>query len=284
MNDLNIKNYTDTIEKAYSQINESFIKLLSMDYNIETYNNSNEVLKKSINLLAILNNHTSNFKKLIEECKCFNSDIKDLLIEPKPYYVFHTSKGMLSYEGKDFIKEVVPKKEVISPVVNIKELNYPVKMTTINHIQNIPEAFYYYKGDKENPEGVYIRLLNNNIARIPFPSIIDAKKDFERKNTIKCKYGTIEECTNNKNRFLKNKECNFAHVGDKITKICYPSRCNTIPNIGNPETFYSDIKKINYIDSKNLLLYGLNDVIISSLWLNHNMIHGKIMNNLEYHL
>jgi hypothetical protein len=282
MNDIN--KYIENIEKVYLQINDSFINLLTMDYDMETYKNSNDILKKSVDILTILNNHTVKFKKLIEECKCFNADIKDLLIEPKPYYVFHTSKGMLSYEGKDFIREIIPKKETINPIITIKELNYPVKISTISHLQNLPEAFHYYRGDRDNPEGIYIRLLNNNIARIPFPDIIDAKKDFERKNTIKCKFGTTEECNNNKNRFQKGKSCNFAHVGDKITKICYPSRCNTIPNIGNPETFYSDIRKINYIDGKNLLLYGLNDVMISSLWFSHNMISGKIMNNLEYHL
>ena len=91
----------------------------------------------------------------------------------------HDIERIFTYEGKDFIREIIPKKESINPIITIKELNYPVKISTISHLQNLPEAFHYYRGDRDNPEGISIRLLNNNIARIPFPDIIDAKKDFE---------------------------------------------------------------------------------------------------------
>jgi hypothetical protein len=64
--------------------------------------------------------------------------------------------------------------------------------------------------------------------------------------------------------------CNFAHSGDKLLKIGYQSRCPSIPNYGNPDTFIQDTYHVSDDDIKNLLLYGLNDTLIASVWLQKN--------------
>ena len=129
-------------------------------------------------------------------------------------------------------------------------------------------------------------LPNNNIVHIPFPDILDNSKDYDRKNSVRCKYSDKNECTIQRNKMAKLhnstvRNCNFSHNGEKVIKIGTPSRCPSVPNFGNPKTISKDIDYVNISDIKNMLLYGLNDIIIASIWLQNANISNQQFTNLD---
>lgn len=169
---------------------------------------------------------------------------------------------------------------------SIPELGYSLKMPVVTDLKNIPLALYFYKGDKTNPPGVYMNILNGNIVRMPFPEIIDSKREYDRTHSIRCKYNKKDDCDAQRIKMSKLysspvRVCNFAHAGDKIVKIGYPSRCPSVHDFGNPSTMQSDIKKVTLTDIQNTMLYGLNDLISAVVWLDYNVITGQTMSTLD---
>lgn len=169
---------------------------------------------------------------------------------------------------------------------SIPELGYSLKMPVVTDLKNIPVALYFYKGDKTNPPGVYMNILNGNIVRMPFPEIIDSKREYDRTHSIRCKYNKKDDCDAQRIKMSKLysspvRVCNFAHAGDKIVKIGYPSRCPSVHDFGNPSTMQSDIKKVTLTDIQNTMLYGLNDLISAVVWLDYNVITGQTMSTLD---
>jgi len=166
--------------------------------------------------------------------------------------------------------------------INIPNINYYLNVPYVNDVSEIPHSIYYVK----NQPGLYIRLPNNNIARIPFPEIVDSKKEYDRKHSIRCKYVTKNECSIQRFKISKMynsivRVCNFAHMGDPLIKIGYPSRCPGVPRFGNPESLFNDIKYVEYNDIKNTLMYGLNDLISSIVWLDYTNVQDQIFNDLD---
>ncbi len=165
----------------------------------------------------------------------------------------------------------------------IPELGYHLKVPVVSNFSQIPPSIYYVKS--ETP-GLFIRLPNDNIVKIPFPEVVDSKKEYDRKHSIRCKYRTKSECDNQRSKMAKFHNsplriCNFAHESDTIVKIGYPSRCPAVPNFGNPKTMSADIKHVTQNDIKNVLLYGLSDLISGVIWLDYAGISKTIFANLE---
>lgn len=134
--------------------------------------------------------------------------------------------------------------------------------------------------------GIYCCISPGVYAKAPFPEIVDGSKDINRMKSIKCKYGTAENCSDQKNKMSKYhnsqiRTCNFAHKGEKIIKIGCQQRCSSVITFGNPSTFSTDVKKINSSDINSLLLYGLNDLIISALWFDNQNGCEKYYNDLD---
>jgi hypothetical protein len=199
--------------------------------------------------------------------------------------------------------------------ITIPEIGYGMKFPVVTNINQIPPALYYLLDEgsdcvvntgqeiksvksavqesktnaqsiKSNKSGIYINLGNSNYAKVPFPEIVDSTREHDRKHSIRCKYSTKKECDDQRYKMSKYhntniRTCNFAHAGDKIVKIGYPSRCPSVPNYGNPKTMSHDVKDINIDDTKHLLLYGLNDVISSMIWLEYKGQKNNIFDRLE---
>ena len=205
--------------------------------------------------------------------------------------------------------------------ITIPEIGYGMKFPVVTNINQIPPALYYLldegsdcavnigqesksiksagqeskplksagqesKSIKSNKSGIYINLGNSNYAKIPFPEIVDSTREHDRKHSIRCKYSTKKECDDQRYKMSKYhntniRTCNFAHAGDKIVKIGYPSRCPSVPNYGNPKTMSHDVKDIAIDDTKHLLLYGLNDLISSMIWLEYKGQKNNIFDRLE---
>jgi hypothetical protein len=178
----------------------------------------------------------------------------------------------------------------------IPELGYYLKLPTVTDLKQIPPALYYLKPGKESGKesgkdsnqlpGIYMNLSHGNYVRIPFPEVVDSKKEYDRKHSIRCKYSSKQECDTQRSKMAKIynsnvRICNFAHNGETIVKIGYPSRCPSVPNYGNPSTMSNDIKQISINDIKNTLLYGLNDIMVSVIWLDYNTTTNLVMDKLE---
>lgn len=301
-----IAEYNSTLEKSFSQIVRMFNKLHLADYTVSTLTNGTKLIQQTNALVKTLTIHTDSIKNMMIDGENLVSEIKEELSQPvKPGgYVYHTTNGMLSYPAREVIQLVTKprpdpkldpkeikeepekKTEVIREIV-LPEIKYRMKMTTVTDLKQIPTAMYFYKPAEpaQYPAGVYINVAGNYI-RIPFSEIVDSKKEYDRKHSIRCKYKTIVECDLQRAKMAKLydstvRSCNFAHKGDKIIKIGYPSRCPSMPAFGNPASISNDIKFISTDDIKNMLMYGLNDVLISAIWLNFNNKTGHTIVDLD---
>jgi hypothetical protein len=78
------------------------------------------------------------------------------------------------------------------------------------------------------------------------------------------------------NKYDNNKSCNFVHKGDDITKIGITARCSKIPDFGNPSSLNDDLYDINLQDMKSIMLYGINDSFLMTVWLDYNIKYKKI--------
>jgi hypothetical protein len=170
----------------------------------------------------------------------------------------------------------------------IPEIGYKLPIHVVQDLKQIPPAMYYYKAPKGSPyqSGIYMRLSGNNLVRIPTPEVIDSKKEYDRKHSIRCKYKNKQECDEQRKKMAKMynstvRICNFAHDGDRLVKIGYPSRCPSIPSFGNPATMAADITSVHTSDIKNTLMYGLSDVLAASIWLDYNHFTGGIYERLD---
>lgn len=297
--------YVTYLDEIFSKIVKSFNKLQLEEYNPETLKKSRELINKGSELLSTLQTHVSSIKTLLSDCSDFIEEMQeDLTSTPKDGdYIYHTKNGMLGYPGKEFIINTItnkanskepsispPKQEsslqeqkIVEQKTLIPEIGYYMKVAQITNLKHIPPALYYYSGDQP---GLYMRLPNNNLLRVPFPEIVDSKKEYDRKHSIRCKYRTKAECDAQRMKMSKMynstvRTCNFAHSGDRIIKIGYPSRCPSIPDFGNPTSMSNDIRQITEDDVKNLLLYSLSDLLAATVWLDYTNKSGLTITNLD---
>ena len=298
----------------FSKITMLFNKLQLSEYSSETLKKSKELINNGTAVLTALKTHTNSLENLLNECAAFTTEIEDdITSDPKPgNYVFHTKNGMLGYPGKEFMAKIMKNKTIHKTNVDIQqktssnidiqqktssnvdvpskedrilipEIGYKLRINSILDINAIPPALYYYTARDTNspPSGIYTRLPNNNLVRIPFPEIVDSKKEYDRKHSIRCKYRYKDECTAQRQKMARMhnsivRTCNFAHKGDKMIKIGHPARCPAVPSFGNPQTMSTDIRQIIEDDIKNTLMCGLSDIITAAVWFDYsNIVNEK---------
>jgi hypothetical protein len=297
MQSSDIESYTTYIDEIFSKIVKSFNKIQLEEYNPETLKKSKELIFKGSMLLNTLQTHVSSMKTLLADCSEFIKEMQeDLTSKPKEEggYVYHTKNGMLGYPGKEFIINSINPNNIDDtkklPITYteqrtlIPEIGYYLSVARVSDLKHIPPAIYYYSGDQP---GLYMRLSNNNLLRIPFPETIDSKKEYNRKHSIRCKYHTKAECDAQRLKMSKMykstvRTCNFAHKGDSIIKIGYPYRCPAVPEFGNPTTMSNDIKYVTEDDIKNLLLYSLSDLAAAAVWFDYSGKSNLTITNLDF--
>jgi hypothetical protein len=323
MND--IDSYTSFVDSLFSTMVRKYNTFQLEDHTNQTIVDGTAFMKKGTQLLTTLKEHVKSLETLLSDCRDFIKEVSDdISASPKPEdFVYHTSGGMLAYRGRELIAEglrqtihgipvlerkvtnkvqdkkpsdeidtSIPKipvsirPDVHTEKITIAELKYNMRMPIITDLKNLVPAMYYYKGDQHNPPGIYMNILAGNIVRIPFPEIIDSKREYDRTHSIRCKYNKKEACDVQRAQMAKMysstiRTCNFAHTGDSIMKIGYPSRCPSVPDFGNPRTLATDMRRVTAGDVKNILMYGLNDLITAVVWLDHNEVTKQIMPCLE---
>ena len=291
--------YTAILEGAFSKFVKQYNQLQLNEYNGGTIVKGNSLIMDAANLLKTIRSHCVSLESLLADCVDFVKELEETDSRPAnydPLYVYKNKNGILSYPGKTYINTLIdtyeenrkkkktpkPKNTLSLERVLIPDINHHMNIHVIDDISNIPPALFYHK----QTNGIYIRLHNNNVFKIPFPSVVDSRKDYSRNQSIRCKYKTRDECDAQRSKMASIynsniRECNFAHKGEKIVKIGHQSRCPSAPSYGNTETLLSDIRLLTDGDAKSLLLYGLSDIFMASLWLEYAQIKNKAVYNLD---
>lgn len=119
----------------------------------------------------------------------------------------------------------------------------------------------YARGDH-----IYFSPIAGVVIRVPTMVFRDGTQDFIRAKSVRCKNGTARECT----ALRGNRECNFAHTGEKYVRIGYPTRCQSHPTIGHAPTLCADVQKITKKDMLLILCHGLSDIMVAVAWFTRN--------------
>jgi hypothetical protein len=182
-----------------------------------------------------------------------------------------------------------------NPLENMKEITIinninigSIKVPIVQKLDQIPPSINWFIGDSMHKPGFYMSLDPGYYIEIPFPDTIDGTKNSNRNSSIKCKYGSLENC-HNMRETLANKyksevrKCNFAHTGDRYIKIGTSFRCPSAPSFGNYYDLKTDMQKIDINDVKMLLMYATSDLLLSNIWLQKYHLNEKpmVLNSLD---
>lgn len=162
-------------------------------------------------------------------------------------------EGIYEYIGEDGLKT-----------------NFPI----IDYIENIPPSIYYFYG-KDNIEkrGLYTRISNNTIVKIPNKiNVIPEDSDNYKFATVKCIYET------NSNEKCRKWNCTFAHSGIPYNKIGDFRKCPSVPRFSNTNTLKKDIITVNNEDIRKCMLYCVTDLFAINAWCQKS--EHKIKNNI----
>jgi hypothetical protein len=303
--------FSMALNSAFSDIVKKYNKFQLSNHTKSSIIEGNNILHDGVAILGQLKTYTNALETLLSDCQDFIEEVEaDLSQKPrKEDYVYHTHNGMLSYLGRDLIiknKTSVEKEQkngnvggnvvgnttsntTISPQpierVLIDDIGYYMKLPIVSDVKKIQPMFCWFKGDSTYQPGIYCCICPGVYTKVPFPETIDSTKEYNKGRSIRCKYKSKVLCDDQRSKMAKYHEsqvriCNFAHVGEKIVKIGYPSRCASVPSFGNPATLTNDIKIIDLDSIKNILLYGLSDTFISAVYFDYTKNNGLIMDKL----
>lgn len=293
------------LNELFSDLLKRFNKVQLSLHSKNTIEEGNAIFQEGVSVLTTLKEYTVKLEGLLSDCQDFIKDaITDLNQNIKPEdFVFHTTNGMLSYNTRSLVidknllvntyklKEPKPVEEKKTTTniekVFIKEMNTHFNVPVVKSLDAITPMFYYFAGNANNAAGVYCCLVNNIYIRVPFPEVIDSTRDYNKIRSIRCKYKTKACCDEQRSRMAKFhasdiRQCNFAHQGEPLVKIGYPSRCSLIPSFGNPETFLNDYKLIDKKSLETIMMYGLSDLIAVALTIDNMKynINKHVFDNL----
>ena len=264
-----------TLNTILSELVKQYNRFQLADHSKDSLDEGNVILSNGVAIVQLLKSYVKKIESVLADCKDFIDEVEeDLSQQPREEdFLYHTANGMLSYICRDLItkKSKIQIPPAIQPQHNrvfIKEINYHLRLPQVTNLKQIPPMFYLYKTD------IYCCISPNVYLQIPFSEMIDST-DHNRARSIKCKYKTKSSCSEQRNRMAKyhnttTRTCNFAHSGEEIIRIGYPSRCASIPSFGNPATLTKDITNIDIDDIKNILLYGLSDCFTAAIWLDYH--------------
>jgi hypothetical protein len=284
--------YRQGVIEGFSDIISRYNKFQLSLHTSETVEQGNIIISDGILLINMLKQHTHALETTLSDCQDFMEEVsEDLAVEqPKEDFVYSTFKGMLSYSGRDFVpkEKIVEEKQtlmIVAPKLErilIPEIGYYLNVQKVDKLADVPSIFTWYENpkDADNPPGLYCTIIPGVHVLVPFPAVIDSTKEYGRGRSIRCKYETNDICDDQRSKMAmyhksQLRTCNFAHAGEEIVKIGYPSRC-TKANFGNSDSLTNDIRLISNTDIKNILLYGLNDIMSSIIWMDYNHIENTV--------
>jgi len=282
-----MQTYQDNLQTGFSDVIRKFVEIQLLPHTIENFTKSKMVVLEASKILATLKEHIKILNTMLSDTQDYiNVAEEDFTQKPrKEDFVYHTTAGMLSYKGREFIPAQV--KTITEDTLILPEIGYKFKAPIVHNLQDIPCMFYHYvSDDKKHPDGLYCCISPGVYCKVVFPEVVDSTKDYNRDKSIRCKNYTKENCEEHRRKMASHhtstlRICNYAHKGEKILKIGYSSRCASNPRLGNPTTLKTDIHNARIDDIKQILLYGISDIIAASVWFSHNRINSIVLNDLD---
>ncbi len=176
-------------------------------------------------------------------------------------------------ETSDRLSFEISKKNITS-IEGISVDPATLAIPILPQIDYCPTAFYWYSGTASRKAGIYVRLLDNVICRVPFPNLFCSSSSHFKKKTIKCKYHSVDICQNNRKKYavvnkVKMRECNYTHKGEHFNRIGSAFRCS-VESFGGHDTLANDLRKVKYDDIKLILMNSLHDILLATLWFQTN--------------
>ena len=141
------------------------------------------------------------------------------------------------------------------------KITFPI----IKSLDRIPNNMYYYYGDKNNKRGVYTRITDEILVKVPLVETISENLENSRQMVVKC----------NKNDECRFWNCTYAHTGVPYTKIGFIKRAPSCSGFSNFESLKNDIKAISYEDIRLCLMYSITDLFSIKAWCQHYFNENK---------
>ncbi len=167
----------------------------------------------------------------------------------------------------------------------IGELDKDIELVDINSINgvSIPKITVQKISDPSEIKnsifyngGRFYMGISNKVYKMPFIQTLDPNDDNSRVSTVRCRYGTRQNCRKNRLRqYTHIYECTFAHIGEQYNKIGSIYRCNRIPHFGRMETLAKDMEMMTGDEINHILMYALGDVLLCHIWLEKEKIKNK---------
>lgn len=129
-------------------------------------------------------------------------------------------------------------------------------LPVIDSLKNIPCNMYYYYGDKKNKRGVYTRISDRLVIKVPMMDTVPENTDNSREMIVKCNKGS--EC--------KYWNCTYTHPGVPYKKIGHKLRCPSCPGFSNISSLKMDIKDVDYESIRLCIMYAITDLYCVHAW------------------
>jgi hypothetical protein len=161
------------------------------------------------------------------------------------------------------------KSKLFHHITNIDETKIPeTTFQVVSTMNEIPPATYYYDGPHYR-KGVYMRISDKMIVRLPMMDFMDISLNLSKVGTVRCKHLHKSRCEKYTYNGYGGKPriCKYAHSGDEFKRISSVARCQRLPRIGTRDSLISDLKYLQQSDIRTLLMGPLNDILIATIKL-----------------
>lgn len=317
-------------------------------YSINALQDVEELSQDTTAVIVILQNYIQSLRLIKTDCDLYIDECEDVLATAvcDDGFIRSTARGMLvyntneqkrdtvdSYAGRTRVQKVTSLhtlaptcksgqllRSILSCEPRCRRLRQParkyiaaagcyMKLQEVQSLDDMPQLFWYFAGDKTSKAGVYCRISSSVTACVSFPTVLDATAN-ERTMSIRCRYGTREQCrmheqhrneVKHKSRFgghssnrnahrgfstVSRKRakfrCKFAHVGESYTRMGDAARCGVL-SFGNRSTLQRDLSHVTLRDIKTMLLASLHDTALALVWFDtqNTVMTDQTLDNLH---
>jgi hypothetical protein len=272
-----------TFKRNMSPILEGLTKILAMGrrtINERDLTSLSHFHDEAVDLSDKVQEMATLLKNIANECNDTMFEIREQQVCDDTQFNFvYKQKGKLMW-GRVEELEVQPehKEESHKQVTAVCGVRIPsIQLPVAAALDSIPQAMYWYGGNRRHEAGVYMRVAPNLVVKVPFPNTFDSAGELSRIGSIRCKYSDLVTCANMRQAIADKyrstaRKCTFAHTGMRYRKVGMNHRAQGMPWFGNHETFCNDVGSVALEDVKTILMYSMSDLLLCRVWGEHNEV------------
>ena len=277
-------------------------KLFESECNADTADQLKSYKNNIENLMQTLEECLSIFKQLSTETSCCLTEVNDALelrtdkfqalegswadacseIECREH-VLNSIENRLETIHLDIPQIISPPQDTFK-AVDIENVN--LALPAVECLNDIKPSLYWNSGTDGSKQGIYICICNGFYVEVPYAALA-ASNSGTREKTVICKHELFEKClafrkANSAKFNTPIRECNYAHVGDNLIRVCISARCPNAPDFGRIDTLKTDLKRATTRELRTILMYSLSDLLLAALWHQHSTGHPDplVLNDL----